>query len=202
MPRWGTKTVAAPTTPPEGVGDDKPGWETELVGTPYLPISGPVSSTTLKPVTDEAIQKSEALQCLKPRQDLPPISKGQVLGALREGQSSLAIKATTVANLALDQMQHLLEKGQDLGSGVVVPLSPAALTSIYKEARETIAAPIKTAQDDRSPAAPVSINTNNPDVIKVVIAELRRYHEERKVLEATICDSSDENEESIESGAA
>jgi hypothetical protein len=94
--------------------------------------------------------------------------------------------------MALDKMQGFIEKGVNLGEGVFADVSPSVVVAIYKEARETIATPIKTAQDDRAPRTPVSINTNNPEVIKAIIAALHDHREEQRLLDSTTVEHSEE----------
>ena len=141
-------------------------------------VTSTTAAPTLKPITKSQLVGDKL--GLVPAPGKPPSNVTQFKGA----QEDLAFKATVIADMALDKMRRFLEVGTDLGTGVTVPCSPAAVVSIYKEARETIATPIKTAQDDRTPSTPVSINTNNPDVIRAVIAELRRYRDERHLDEA------------------
>jgi hypothetical protein len=107
--------------------------------------------------------------------------KEEVVPLLKGEQDDLAVRAARVAHLALTRMEEVITKGTDAGQGIRVPCPPAALATIYREVRDTMTAPIKQEQDDRGMGTPISINTNNPAVIKAVIDALREHREEQRL---------------------
>ena len=104
-----------------------------------------------------------------------------VVKDLKGSQDELALKAARVAVLALDKMEEVITKGTDVGQGMRQACPPSALASIYREVRDTMVAPIKQDNEDRGTGVPVTINTNNPEVIRTVIAALREHREEQRL---------------------